>query len=577
MGKILVTLLINIAFQSNLWAQSAIDVSKYFKSGGAGNGGDVIVCKEFLDSEKIPGKIYFKPGTYSLDFVVTHPDGNTDLDAEITDWDSSVARITKNLDRVFPEWITKLQRFSELIYSENILKSQVWRKSDLDLVDLKDENLLNILPVNCLEVNGNAAKPQIHQAIIHRPHVEKHDVMEFLYNHSLVKKLESSPRQYSYLMNHEFLRTVGAADSDDIRMVNALLHSRQFDHITRSEFLHHLFLRNIISKVQFEKQVRKMESELKQLGELFIQYSDQEKPLESLQSFISVSGLNPNEARLTFRSSGKISSHSPELNLLHIAAYLGRIDIIRTLVNREGFDLALQTTSGETAMHFAIANNQIKTIKYLVSLGAREEEVSTKSWHLVLLMISKNNNVPAFRLAFSRKYLKPEEEHPILTAFLVQAALSGNFEVSREFVNQMTNPINFAIVSPEHKFYSPTYKGVFKGMYFETQTVLATDSLFASAMSGNMELFKYLVEHPSSQLAIDDMRFKVKFRGRNWDGIGYYSRIDRKTLRAVIEEIVEQNPTDNSPQYQNLKAALQFLQRRSAKSDLVRGEESEDR
>lgn len=60
------------------------------------------------------------------------------------------------------------------------------------------------------------------------------------------------------------------------------------------------------------------------------------------------------------------------MNLLHCAADLGHLDIVRYLINSlamSPFDVNVRDGEGQTVLHYAVSCSHLDTVKFLVSVG----------------------------------------------------------------------------------------------------------------------------------------------------------------------------------------------------------------
>ncbi len=551
------------SFAQNLPAQSAGEGS----SGGAGNGGDLLVCREIKDSEKIEGENYYPPGTYSLDYVVTHPRGPSGSDVEIKSWSESVANISQQMGRVFPEWLTDFQKFVSLIYNEDPEKAHLWDESEFPLIDLKDEDLKIKMPLNCLEHREGRLNPQIHQAMIQFSNPQRAGMFNFLYDKKLLAELTLDPLQFSYAMVHEFLWTVGFKSAFDIRPINEMLHSKKMKSITRKDFLAHLFRRQGISQSELDGMKRNLHASYASAVDA---YRKKEITLQQLKNFLLTSGINPNLTLLKYSYDERFTNErNGSVWLIHTVADSGDEALLGLMREFSDFNPNLSESS-ENPILYALAQGQERMIETLLDLGAKRPPDSTAKWVKILTRIIDSNAVHALPLFLSGKYLRANEPNPPLHPHLIRAASGGKLEICKALVEAGANP--FLTVTTGATY---TYEGNEEIDWGQRETekhvVQTYDALFAAATTGNMELFNYLFSLPGFQGLLNEPRYEVKFIAWYWDGTERYYRVDKKSLRAVVEDIVKMKGT--VPSDGNLKQVWKFLKEVKAKSVVIKGKE----
>ena len=147
-----------------------------------GNGGDVVKCQKSSENT-------FE-GFYSLDYFRLQSSQADFYEPESLE--NSFDRIEGILSSL-PEVLTRFKNFRQTYLQENWSQDRIWEPSDLDVADIRDEELTVVIPSNC----------KLIQAI--RRTKNQSGVTIYQYNQTLLKSLEARPLQLSMLIFHEFL------------------------------------------------------------------------------------------------------------------------------------------------------------------------------------------------------------------------------------------------------------------------------------------------------------------------------------------------------------------------------------
>ena len=110
--------------------------------------------------------------------------------------------------------------------------------------------------------------------------------------------------------------------------------------------------------------------------------------------------------------------------LLHLAVRYVQVPIVRYLVERLNFDINIGNNKGRTPLHFAVENNDIKTINFLLSKGANIEAEDNQGW-TPLYLASFTYKKEAYQfLAYkgANRNVKPKDPIPF-SSFEEQAAI----------------------------------------------------------------------------------------------------------------------------------------------------------
>ena len=106
-----------------------------------GNGGDFLFCEKSTANDL--------SGYYSLDYVLTR--GNSHLTiANISSLYESMQRIMTGLEKI-PHLARSFRYFWESYKVKELHRGRIWEPAELELVDIKDEQILSplIVPANC--------------------------------------------------------------------------------------------------------------------------------------------------------------------------------------------------------------------------------------------------------------------------------------------------------------------------------------------------------------------------------------------------------------------------------------------
>ncbi|MGZ3805041.1 MAG: hypothetical protein ACXVB4_12575, partial [Pseudobdellovibrionaceae bacterium] len=108
----------------------------------AGSGGDTVECVRSADND-------FN-GTYALDYLLTYKESNKNTDiVSVKTLDASITRIRQNLEEKLPELIESFDEFMKLVRNEDVSLPRFWEEAPFGLVDIKDEEIINLVPMNC--------------------------------------------------------------------------------------------------------------------------------------------------------------------------------------------------------------------------------------------------------------------------------------------------------------------------------------------------------------------------------------------------------------------------------------------
>lgn len=201
-------------------------ISAFSNAGGvAGNGGDIIFCEKSATNNF--------SGFYVLDYLAT-------FDADAGDDPNPLKSIYKDLRKKksqdkFEGAAESLEQFFEnmktqLFTKPNYNLPNIWFSHTFGLIDVRDENLIQLLPPNCYKKDSLGNKLDIYQTIVREDGTFGSVI--FHYDPTNIRRvLDLTPIQFSYLVIHEWLRKT-FTDANKIRNVNRLLHSSDFKSAT---------------------------------------------------------------------------------------------------------------------------------------------------------------------------------------------------------------------------------------------------------------------------------------------------------------------------------------------------------
>jgi len=195
--------------------------STAWAGGEVTNGGDAVFC--------IPNSSSSYSGYYSLDFLLTK-DSFAESDLIAGTWSESLEEIEKVLSEKSPSLGRELKLFQKRILADDLTSPLIWKKSTFGLVDIKDEDIIEKLPLNCYE-RFDGSTIRIFQAVIRE---KRENSTIYNYDPETIKQLENVEHQLSFLLLHEWLWNY----TDDVRVirdVNRFLHSSEIKTLSSFE------------------------------------------------------------------------------------------------------------------------------------------------------------------------------------------------------------------------------------------------------------------------------------------------------------------------------------------------------
>lgn len=198
-----------------------VSFSSYGEGGSeVGNGGDTIYCKQTDENS-----FY---GYYTLDYLLEFRGNNVQL-IKANSFQEYNLKIFNRLKLIYPELIPSFNDFfSALKWGESF--NRIWNEANNGLTDIKDENILKLIPKNCL-ADG---RPRLIQTVIRKFEQEK--IQYYFEKNILDYQKKMNPLQYSFFMTHEWMWDF-TRDVRILRKLNWLFHSQQFQSMTREELI----------------------------------------------------------------------------------------------------------------------------------------------------------------------------------------------------------------------------------------------------------------------------------------------------------------------------------------------------
>lgn len=240
-----------------------------FATGGdVGNGGDILTCTKSTEN--------IFEGSYVLDYVASYESwtpliSNEDNPLQ-TIWESlyEKSKVSENFQWMATSLLAFAQSARGQLYRGPDYKNEfIWMSQPFGLIDLKDENLVQIIPKNCMLLQNGVMIPNLVQAVIQE---NKPTSLILRYDGAAIKQL--SPMQFSYLIIHEWLRST-LTNTAELRDVNKLFHSKEFitataqdgimmiKNLTGKEAVYAPFKRNIPPiKIQFANDIQNIKPEV---------------------------------------------------------------------------------------------------------------------------------------------------------------------------------------------------------------------------------------------------------------------------------------------------------------------------
>jgi hypothetical protein len=214
MKTLMMTFLSSLLIGSPVWAGGVI----------VGNGGDVLRCGS--------------DGLFSLDYLLTEGSRVTpsNLPAPQT-VQQSLNRIEWLLAQKVPTLLASFREHVRLLKNHDFTQTAVWEEAANGLINIQDEEIVNLLPANCLNTEGKA---ELIQAIIREFWVfsgRPEGKTLFKYVPQIYAELETQkPLQLSFLLVHEWLWSI-SQNVDRNRRVGHFLHSNAFEQMSPAQVI----------------------------------------------------------------------------------------------------------------------------------------------------------------------------------------------------------------------------------------------------------------------------------------------------------------------------------------------------
>jgi len=149
----------------------------------------------------------------------------------VKDLETSLYRIGNLLAQHSTELAHSFLQFQKYLDNhDNYLSPQLWSPARYGLISISDEQMIKLLPTNCL-AKGSTTEPQIIQTVIRR---YEGPLLKYYYDTDIFSKL--SAEQLSFLYVHEWLWSF-TTSPEAIRNINSFLHSDQAAQQPHANFL----------------------------------------------------------------------------------------------------------------------------------------------------------------------------------------------------------------------------------------------------------------------------------------------------------------------------------------------------
>jgi hypothetical protein len=107
-----------------------------------GNGGDAVEC------DAAPGSPFH--GVYALDWLLTYRASNDNADVVDLPLGEGLARLERLLGEKVPSLAPSFRSFrNDLLNTVDATRPHLWEEAPFGLVDLKDEQIVSLVPANC--------------------------------------------------------------------------------------------------------------------------------------------------------------------------------------------------------------------------------------------------------------------------------------------------------------------------------------------------------------------------------------------------------------------------------------------
>ncbi|MGZ3744492.1 MAG: right-handed parallel beta-helix repeat-containing protein [Pseudobdellovibrionaceae bacterium] len=191
-----------------------------------GNGGDAIYCNA--------SPLNQLHGYYSLDYILTYQEGGYHKSESLQ---ANLDHLGELLKTKVPELYLDFLEFRTQILNSSFSKKYVWEPAPFGLIDLEDENIISLLPENCLA----EGKAKIIQAVIRLDEEVSHSPkIIFNYVPPVLQSLsEGDGLQASFLFVHEWLWNYSQNVNMNRRIIR-YLHSELFNTQSRREAMEEL-------------------------------------------------------------------------------------------------------------------------------------------------------------------------------------------------------------------------------------------------------------------------------------------------------------------------------------------------
>lgn len=310
--------------------------------GKVGNGGFIIRCK------KDPALNSFE-GDYFLDYIATYVVSNKNSDiVQLKTWEDYRDRILNGLLQKAPEMG---QAFQEYLSTENnfsdYAQKRIWVEKSFGL-EPQDPELFDKVPKNCRTATDKADYSQF----IRRSLSGGGDQIIYEFDPAYHEPFKQNrPLQFSFAKFHEFAWDY-TDDINVVRTLNRLVHSKQFDQYSPTEF------QKALSKIGVNLSADRTG------GTGYTKSHLDEQLLQDIERG------NLDFVRLWLKQGASPNARKENgMTALMMAVYYRQNEIVKLLLDRKAFTEP-KDGSGTSAMTYALAQRDRTAFDLLVAAGA---------------------------------------------------------------------------------------------------------------------------------------------------------------------------------------------------------------
>jgi len=192
-----------------------------------------------------------------------------------------------------------------------------------------------------------------------------------------------------------------------------------------------------------------------------------------------------------------------ELTLLHIAAFNGRLDIIRYFVDEKKVDINKADNDGNTALHFAAFNGHLGIVKYLVDEKKVDVNKADNDGYTALRLAAFNGHLDIVKYLVDEKKVDINKADNDGATALDKAAFNGHLDTVKYLVDEKKVDINKADNDGEIALHKAAFNGHLDTVKYLVDEKKAdvnkannrgNTALHKAAFNGHLGIVKYLVD-----------------------------------------------------------------------------------